>query len=207
MKRAFDVKSKYKNFKIGDQVLIYLPSPPQGQNRKFYTPWRGIYTVVKSTSKSTYEVRKKGGRIRRAHVNRLKFYDPLNSIDDKSILLSLDEDEVEEPEENEKTLNDLHSSQRTAVQNPDRRITRSATRSLPPPINRLSALAVVDNQHWTSPKSTEIPKSWPVKPPFPPTVTKHSMFYQQSQQQPNGQWSVITTTWLLPKNETSSTFH
>ena len=206
MKRAFDVKSKHKQFKIGDQVLLYLPSPPQGQNSKFYTPWRGIYTVVKSTSKSTYEVRKKGGRIRRAHVNRLKFYDPLNSSDDKSILLSLDEDEIEEPKENEKTLNDLHSSQRTAVQNPDRRITRSATRSLPPPINRLSALAVVDNQHWTSPKSTEIPKSWPVKPPFPPTVTKHSMFYQQSQQQPNGQWSVITTTWL-PKNETSSTFH
>ena len=141
MKRAFDVKSKYKSFKIGDQVLLYLPSPPQGQNRKFYTPWRGVYTVVKSTSKLTYEVRKKGGRIRRAHVNRLKFYDPLNSSDDKTVLLSLDEDDEEDPKENQTEdkpkVDDSNPTQPSIVHSPDKRMTRSVTRSLPPPIKRL----------------------------------------------------------------------
>ena len=100
----------------------------------------GIYGS-QSTSKLTYEVRKKGGRIRRAHVNRLKFYDPLNSSDDKSVLLSLDEDDEEDPEENQnedKTkVNNSNPTQPPIVQNPDKRITRSATCSLPPPIKRL----------------------------------------------------------------------
>jgi hypothetical protein len=96
MKRAFDVKTKFRRFKEGDQVLLHIPSPPQGHNSKFYTPWRGIYTVINRTSNLTYVVRKKGGRKRRAHINRLKFYDPLNSLDDPSVLLSHEEDEEDD---------------------------------------------------------------------------------------------------------------
>ena len=41
-KRAFDVKKKFRQFKVNDKVLLYIPSPPIGHNSKFYTPWRGM---------------------------------------------------------------------------------------------------------------------------------------------------------------------
>ena len=67
-KRAFDVKAKFKQFKIKDEVLLYLPSPPKGHNSKFHTPLRGVYTVVEKTSPLTYIVRKKGGRNKRLEI-------------------------------------------------------------------------------------------------------------------------------------------
>ena len=45
-KRSFGVKAKLKNFKIGDEVLLHIPSASPGHNSKNYTPWRGIYKVV-----------------------------------------------------------------------------------------------------------------------------------------------------------------
>ena len=56
-KKSFDVKTKFRRFKEGDDVLLYIPSPPQGENSKIYTPWRGIYKVVERTSHLTYIVR------------------------------------------------------------------------------------------------------------------------------------------------------
>lgn len=92
-KRSFDVKAKFRSFKINNNVLLHIPSPPPGHNSKFYTPWRGIYKVIKKTSDWTYLVRKKGGRVRKAHVNRLKFYDPKNSHEDPDIQISVEDDE------------------------------------------------------------------------------------------------------------------
>ena len=61
-KHSFDVKTKFKKFKIADEVLLFLPSPPKGHNSKFYNPWRGIYKIIEKTSPLTYVVSKKGGR-------------------------------------------------------------------------------------------------------------------------------------------------
>ena len=74
-------------------------------------------------------VRKKGGRVRRAHVNRLKFYDPKNSHEDPDITISVEDDEEDKPEPVEKPIQ---------APKPNQRITRSKTRNLPPPIERFS---------------------------------------------------------------------
>ena len=128
-KRSFDVRAKFRNFKIGDEVLLHIPSPPPGHNSKFYTPWRGIYKVTQKTSDWTYLVRKKGGRVRKAHVNRLKFYDPKNSHEDPDITISEEDDEEDKQEPVEKP---------SQVPDPNQRITRSKTKNLPPPINRFA---------------------------------------------------------------------
>ena len=140
-KRSFDTKSKFKSFKKDDEVLLYLPSPPIGHNSKFYTPWRGLYKVVQKTSDLTYTVRKKGGRIRRAHVNRLKFYDPKNSHEDPTVQISIEDDENNDQDNIViSTPIPNHSSPKI---NPNQRITRSKTHNLPPTISRYSSASVI----------------------------------------------------------------
>ena len=129
-KRAFDVKAKARKFKIGDEVLLHIPSPPPGHNSKFYTPWRGIYKVTQQTSEWTYLVRKKGGRERKAHVNRLKFYDPKNSHEDPETTIREEDDE----EDKEESVAEPAPSPET-----NQRITRSKTNNLPPPIDRFAS--------------------------------------------------------------------
>ena len=82
--------------------------------------WRGIYTVIEKTSNIIYKLRKKGGRIKSAHINRIKYYDPENSDSDKDTHISNKEDE--EPE-----------TQLTGT------TTRSRDNTLPPAINRFTA--------------------------------------------------------------------
>ena len=120
-KRAFDVKAKFRSFKVGDEVLLHIPSPPKGHNSKFYTPWRGIYKVTKKVSQGTYLVKKNGGKPRRAHVNRLKFYDPKNSHEDPSTQIGMDDDE---PDARETTIN------QHPIIKENQRITRSMTKNL-----------------------------------------------------------------------------
>ena len=43
-------------------------------------------------------MRKKGGRKKKAHVNRLKFYDPINSPNDPTVSITPDDDEPDEPD-------------------------------------------------------------------------------------------------------------
>ena len=133
-KRAFDVKAKFKSFKIGDEVLLHIPAPPKGHNSKFYTPWRGIYIVTQKTSQGTYLVKKNGqGKARKAHVNRLKFYDPKNSREDPAVKIS-DEDDEEDVEKQEDVKEPINKT--PFIPNPNQRITRSKTKNLPPPIIR-----------------------------------------------------------------------
>ena len=133
-KRAFDVKAKFRSFKIGDEVLLHIPSPPKGHNSKFYTPWRGIYIVTQKTSQGTYLVKKNGqGKARKAHVNRLKFYDPKNSREDPAVRIS-DEDDEEDVNEQEDVKEPINKT--PFIPNPNQRITRSKTKNLPPPIIR-----------------------------------------------------------------------
>ena len=149
--RSFDVKTSFKRFKEEDDVLLYIPSPPKGENSKFYTPWRGIYKVVERTSQLTYVVRKKGGRPRRAHVNRLKFFDPLNSLEDPEVHISKDDDEKDQTDDNiqhTEYTQDQTSQNPTQHQPTNTRVTRSKTCSLPSPIARYSASATEIREHW-----------------------------------------------------------
>ena len=126
VKRAFDIKKKFRQFKIKDKVLLYIPSPPVGQNKKFYTPWRGIYEVIEKTSKLTYIVRKKGGRKRGAHINRLKFYDPQNSINDPEVKITVEDDEPDKEDTLQKEKEEIKN--KPDLEN--MRITRSRTKKL-----------------------------------------------------------------------------
>ena len=134
MKRAFDIKTSFRSFKKGDSVLLHIPNPPKGQNKKFYSPWRGIYQILDKTSNLTYTLHKKGGRVRKAHVNRIKFYDPLNSIEDQEVMVSPEDDEPDHDPDTEVKDNDNDNDN---VVNDNQRVTRSKTHSLPKPINRL----------------------------------------------------------------------
>jgi hypothetical protein len=163
-KRSFDVKTSFRRFKEGDDVLLYIPSPPKGENSKFYTPWRGIYRVIERTSQLTYVVRKKGGRTRRAHVNRLKKFDPLNSMEDPKVHISLDDDEPDKMGNNMPPTEQVqdhppqdpiqHQPSTTPTNTRDdenlefTRVTRSKTRSLPAQINRYSASATGITEKW-----------------------------------------------------------
>ena len=112
-----------------------MPSPPKGHNSKFYTPWRGVYKVVEKTSRLTYIVRKKGGRNRTAHVNRLKFYDPKNSHKDPEVLISIEEDEnnqeiSQDNKQEDNTDKSKHRKHNIPQYNENMRMTRSRTRAL-----------------------------------------------------------------------------
>ena len=83
----------------------------------------------------TYIVRKKGGRNRTAHVNRLKFYDPKNSNKDPEVNISVEEDEpandilndnLQSQKEND-TKNKIH---KIPVHDDNMRMTRSKTKEL-----------------------------------------------------------------------------
>ena len=130
IKRAFDVKKKFRQFKIKDKVLLYIPSPPVGQNKKFYTPWRGIYEVIEKTSKLTYIVKKKGGRKRIAHINRLKFYDPQNSINDPEVKITVEDDEPDKEDTLQKEKKEIKVTIRDTPDSENMRMTRSRTKKL-----------------------------------------------------------------------------
>ena len=134
-KRAFDVKKRFRQFKVNDKVLLYIPSPPVGNNSKFYTPWRGIYIITQKTSRLTYIVRKKGGRNRTAHINRLKFYDPKNSHKDPEVKISLEEDEsilntIKDNTEQKEKETTTHKKSTIPINKENMRITRSQTQAL-----------------------------------------------------------------------------
>ena len=159
-KRAFDIKAKFRQFKIKDEVLLYFPFPPKGENRKFYIPWRGIYHVVERTSPLTYLVKKKGGKNRRAHVNRMKFYDPKNSHDDPTVKISIEEDEEDNPDDIVTVPSKMQEHSKDQNQMYSGRITRSKTNSLPQRISRYSAASTIGpnnyNHHWQQPQLSQI---------------------------------------------------
>ena len=77
-------------------------------------------------------VKKKGGQIRRAHVNRLKFYDPKNSHEDPTVQIQGQDDE--EDEQDLAITTDTPPNRSEIIEDQNRRITRR----VPPPISRYS---------------------------------------------------------------------
>ena len=121
--------------------MLHYPDPPKGTSRKLYTPWRGIYTIVEKTNDLIYKLRKKGGRIKTAHINRIKYYDPENSDSDEDTHISNEEDKETEAQ-------------------PTGPTTRSRDSTLPPPIDRFAALANTQQD-----KVTEIARQPPMDLP------------------------------------------
>ena len=39
-------KSKERQFAVGDRCLVHFPNVKPGQNQKFTSRWKGVYTVV-----------------------------------------------------------------------------------------------------------------------------------------------------------------
>ena len=125
-------------------MLLHYPDPPKGISRKLYTPWRGIYTIVEKRNDLIYKLRKKGGRIKTAHINRIKYYNPENSDSDKDTHISNEKDEDTEAQ-------------------PMGPKTRSRDSTLPPPIDRFAALADTQQDKVTETARqppTDLPSLW-----------------------------------------------
>ena len=127
-KRAYDIKTKEQQYKPGDSVLLYYPDPSKGASRKPYSPWRGVYTIIEKDNHLIYKLKKKGGRMKIAHINRIKYYDPENSQSDEDTHISHEDD--------------LDAEIQTL---PSGRTTRSTTNTLPPPIDRYTSANISDH--------------------------------------------------------------
>ena len=86
-KAYFDQKAKASDFKPDDYVLLHRPPPP-GSPPKLWTPWRGPYRIVAKIGPENYSVRRRGGRLIKAHAQNIKPFDPVNSKNDANTLLS-----------------------------------------------------------------------------------------------------------------------
>jgi hypothetical protein len=72
-KEYYDRDAKETTFKIGDRVLLYDETVRRGRSRKLCSQWLGPYEIV-SLDKVNANI-KKGRRIQKVHLNRLKpFY-------------------------------------------------------------------------------------------------------------------------------------
>lgn len=68
-KKYFDYRTKRKSFKIGDKVLLLLPT----DKNKLLMQWKGPYTVTGRVGVADYRI-DKDGKIRTFHANLLKKY-------------------------------------------------------------------------------------------------------------------------------------
>ena len=68
-KHYFDKKAKQRNAKIGDKVLVLLPT----KNNKLVMQWKGPYAVVGEPCKNDFQI-VMGKKKRTYHVNMLKQY-------------------------------------------------------------------------------------------------------------------------------------
>merc|ERR1712086_143647 len=71
-KGAYDSKTKTQRFEPGEKVILHYPSPPEGTNRKLYPPWKGAYKVIHKFDDLIYKLRKRGGRMETAHIDRIR---------------------------------------------------------------------------------------------------------------------------------------
>ena len=73
-KSFYNRKLHGEPFKEGDLVWLHSPVIPQGQVKKFHSPWTGPYKVVRHISEATYRVQDVSVPRRRVvvHFDRLK---------------------------------------------------------------------------------------------------------------------------------------
>ena len=68
-KKNFDRKARSRTFKVGDKVLILLPT----ESNKLTMQWKGPYTVSQTKGLNDYAI-KIGEKEKVYHVNMLKAY-------------------------------------------------------------------------------------------------------------------------------------
>jgi hypothetical protein len=72
-KEYFDTKAKEIQIDIGDKVLLYGETVRRGRSKKLSSQWIGPYEVVEVGKVNA--VIKKGRRVQKVHIDRLKpFY-------------------------------------------------------------------------------------------------------------------------------------
>ena len=67
--RLFDRKAKRREFKVGDKVLVLLPT----SSNKLLMHWRGPYTITKQVAGNNYKINTKN-KFKTYHANMLKPY-------------------------------------------------------------------------------------------------------------------------------------
>ena len=68
-KRLYDRKAKRREFKVGDKVLVLLPT----SSNKLLMHWRGPYTITKHVASNNYKTNTKN-KFKAYHANMLKLY-------------------------------------------------------------------------------------------------------------------------------------
>ena len=79
MKEYYDLSQKEVEFKVDDEVWLYVPAPTPGLSRKLIGFWEGPHTVVGKLDAVTYRLKMKTRRSVKytpAHVKRLRKHKP-----------------------------------------------------------------------------------------------------------------------------------
>ena len=72
-KRAYDLKQFQNNYKVGDQVLLLMPSVKKGKNKKLSSRWTGPYRIVEVLSNVVFRISLNNqAKNKVVHHNRLK---------------------------------------------------------------------------------------------------------------------------------------
>ena len=72
-KREADKKTVEESFHVGDRVWLYVPAVKQGQCKKLFSLWRGLYTIIDKVSAVNFRIQLIGRQQKRTvHKNRLK---------------------------------------------------------------------------------------------------------------------------------------
>ena len=75
-KRTYDLKQFQNNYKVGDQVLLFMPAIKKGRSKKLSSRWTGPYRIVEVLSDVVFRIRLNNQvKDKVVHHNRLKpFY-------------------------------------------------------------------------------------------------------------------------------------
>jgi hypothetical protein len=77
--RLLRQKVSGKELKVGDQVMLYNPAVKLGRSPKLHCPWEiQPYDILEKMSDVDYKIRKRNGKAKIVHFNRLKKFVPSN---------------------------------------------------------------------------------------------------------------------------------
>ena len=92
-KRWFDKKARNRSFKVGDQVLLLLPS----DSNKLLMQWKGPFEVTEKVAEADYRI-DINGKSKIFHANMLKSYVTRDTTDQVSANVLIDLDDQDSPE-------------------------------------------------------------------------------------------------------------
>ena len=57
LKRTYDLKQLQNNYKVGDQVFLFMPAIKKGRCKKLSSRWTGPYRIVEVLSDVVFRIR------------------------------------------------------------------------------------------------------------------------------------------------------